>query len=97
MTATLPPVVRDLSLGVARRALDIARDPGLSRADGARHLVSPKSASCRSVSRWLTAPERERERGVRARVHAAAVRDRRTPSEIRTGHGRSLGVARSQL
>jgi hypothetical protein len=39
MTATLPSTVRDLPLGLARRALDIACDPGLSRADGARHLL----------------------------------------------------------
>lgn len=39
MTGTLQQAARDLPLGLARRALDIARDPRLSCADGARHLM----------------------------------------------------------
>jgi hypothetical protein len=39
MSARTLDAARNFSLGLARRALDLARDPGLSREDSASHLV----------------------------------------------------------
>jgi len=39
MAATESQSTYDLSVRVARRALDIAQDPGVSRADGGNHLA----------------------------------------------------------